>query len=171
MMRRPCACGVGGLLVIALLMGALGCGALNHAGEVKRLRSLFPVLEKHQITGFNNQDWCRAIEFSGGAFATTTRPTGIYMLNSPPASFTPAAEAVFAEVVLAIQRSGSACSGLKFLRYEKGRLVAGVFNCSADFSRHHYYYAPGYTLPADLPRELEYQAIDPDWYYEWEDWN
>ncbi|MFI1995260.1 hypothetical protein [Actinoplanes sp. NPDC020271] len=32
-------------------------------------------------------------------------------------------------------------------------------------------YHPGYTLPQAKPGELEFQRIDADWYYMWEDWN
>jgi hypothetical protein len=88
-------------------------------------------------------------------------------------AFESEAEAAFRQVREALDATGVNIGAVNYSEFNAdGSLAYASFGIHAgDFDRFAYIYDPGGALPESFPHEFEYTRINPDWYFEWEDWN
>lgn len=146
------------------------------ADDVQKLAATFPVLEALRVRGFRNQDWCRFIDYPRGAF--TNLPAGddsgtCNLFDGKALAFDDAAKADFDEVRQALDASGVLGNWVLYITYDAdGRLNGADFAVQGGaFDRWTYVYDPGGAVPEEIPNEEEYDVINDDWYFKWEDWN
>jgi hypothetical protein len=144
----------------------------NAKREVRKLERIFPILEVYHVEAFRDQDWCSVFEYSRGAYATNVRSTCIYLLNSEPKEFDSVAQADFDIVKNAIEkRVGSNVIIISHIEYVEGKVKSAVFDYGFFSGFDRLVYNPGYSLPEDIPNEMEHTRINEEWYSVWEDWN
>ena len=73
----------------------------------------------------------------------------------------------------ALRKTGAGVESVEGARYSPdGKLVYAEFGFVKGVYKGFYVYSPGYReLPVSIPHEREYQRINDEWYYYWEDWN
>jgi hypothetical protein len=170
--------------LLAASLGLLvGCGGMSKAPspdemakDSAALQQVFPVLEELDVTGFRNQDWCRYLTYSRGKFVFTDSPdnadTCMFEGNGQP--FDDAATRDFQAVSDALGKTDLTVQIADYIEFDAaGHVSTATFDLeSAGFSGYwRYIYEPGAPLPEDMESELLSTRIDPDWYFQWEDWN
>jgi hypothetical protein len=125
--------------------------------DVANLPTIFHQLEKLKITAYRNQDWCKNIAYQRGKFSNNLRSTTCNLFEGQPQTMDPRAEQDFQEISLRLTAIGAS------IRYLSAKYDT-LCRCS-------YIYQPGYTLPPNMGGEMEYTAINSNWYFVWEDWN
>jgi hypothetical protein len=141
--------------------------------DVTNLTPVLLALEDLHAEAYRNQDWCRNISYSGGAFSNNSESSTCNLFDEPPADFTAAANTDFARIEDALNRSGVWVYAVRQIAYENGRMTHAEFDLVAapwEFDRWSYIYDPGGPLPEGMENEEVYTRIDADWYFHWEDW-
>ena len=74
---------------------------MSHSVATHRLEQTLPFIEQHHLSAYRNQDWCKNIAYTRGAFSSISVSQGMeqdcnYNLASPAQPFDNYAEADFA---------------------------------------------------------------------------
>jgi hypothetical protein len=72
---------IGVLLIAGSLMRCTA--ARDTFGDVERLETVFPLLEKYKVVSIRQQDWCSAFQYNRGSFSTNTASNCTYALSEP----------------------------------------------------------------------------------------
>jgi hypothetical protein len=138
--------------------------------DVANLPAIFQQLEKLEITAYRNQDWCKNIAYQRGKFSNNLQSTTCNLFKGQPQTMDPRAEQDFQEIALRLTAIGASIRYLSAKYDGSNHLMEAEFHLDT-LCRCSYIYQPGYTLPPNMSSEMEYTAIDPNWYFVWEDWN
>jgi hypothetical protein len=166
-----------GVVVVALIPACSSAltgspflsSAINNA---QRLEQVIPRLEQLQVRQFRNQDWCKNFFYARGKFSSAPNNGNCNQSKDKSGLFTPQAEQKFHEAEHALSDSGLKVRMVLAEFNEQDRIRYAEFHLDCFFCRTRYVYAPQYKrLPEDIPNELEYEAIDENWYLVQEDWN
>jgi hypothetical protein len=140
--------------------------------DVASLRQVLPALAELRLADYRNQDWCRSIAYSGGRFSNTQEST-CNLFDGATAEFTIQADADFARVADALDRSGVWVYWVSIQYDEHGRIVYAEFDLVPPpwiFVYWSYVFDPGAPLPEDTANDQWFTRIDSDWYFRLMDW-
>lgn len=158
--------------VLALcLFGLTACGQSSpqqRQRDTSNLSRSLAVLEQFQVSAYRNQDWCKNIAYEQGKFSDNLDST-CNLFTGQSQAFTSQAKTDFAQVEKTLKQSKVRLHYLSVDYVPNGKIRRAEFALSSGGNS--YVYEPGYKLPKDVPNELEYSAINQDWYYFWQDWN
>jgi hypothetical protein len=152
----------------------VSCGrpnAAQHQRDVANLPKVFSTLETLQVKAYRNQDWCKNVAYQRGRFSSNLKASTCNLFDGVPISMDDRAKQDFQIVSSSMATTGV---GINFLsaKYDRSnRLIRAEFHLSTA-CRCSYVYQPRFDrLPANMQGEIEYTAINSDWYFVWEDWN
>lgn len=162
------------LQFVILTILLVGCGVPDpnrHQRDVASLPQVFSALQALKVKNYRNQDWCKNIEYHRGAFSGNLKSTTCNLLDGKPVAMDDRAEQDFQAIATAMATTGVGIHYLSANYDSADRLVGATFNLST-ICRCSYVYRPRYKrIPENMQGEIEYTAINPDWYFVWEDWN
>ena len=124
------------LLISFLLISSLftvSCGPKgkrNTKGTAAKIELLFPLFESYQLGAFRNEDWCKAIEYRRGRYATSSGKNCIGILTGNRREFDQAARRDLVVINSGIRKTHGPLRVVTAVRYsDKGKLTYGVFDC------------------------------------------
>jgi hypothetical protein len=158
------------VLLNFLLISCGRPGAADHQRDVANLPKIFSVLKTLKVKAYRNQDWCQNISYKGGNFSSNLEASTCNLFEDKPVSMNDRAKQDFQAVSNAMATTGVSIHYLSAKYDSSDRLIEAEFNLST-ICRCSYVYQPQYTLPNNMGGEMEFTAINPDWYFVWEDWN
>jgi len=151
---------------------ALGCGssilpADTRSDIVARLDEVRPAVDAMELLAYRNLRWCRNIVYAHGAFSSDPSDSTCNLFEEQPVDFDAQATADFDALVQRLSDAGVDVSAIRRrpASAQEGDRLRFTIGQST------FVYSPGYTLPESDRGELEFFAIDADWYYYWQDWN
>jgi hypothetical protein len=154
-----------------LLVGCGVPGAGEHQRDVANLPQVFSALQALKVKNYRNQDWCKNIAYNRGGFSSNLTRTTCNLFDGKPIAMDERAKQDFQTIATAMAKTGVGIDRLSANYDSADRLVGATFNLST-ICRCSYVYHPSYQrLPENMQGEMEYTAINPDWYFVWEDWN
>jgi hypothetical protein len=154
-----------------LLVGCGIPGASEHQRDVANLPKVFSALQVLKVKDYRNQDWCKNIAYKRGGFSSNLTSTTCNLFDGKPIAMDERAKQDFQTIATAMATTGVGIDRLSANYDSADRLVGATFNLST-ICRCSYVYRPSYKrLPENMQGEMEYTAINPDWYFVWEDWN
>jgi hypothetical protein len=138
--------------------------------DVTNLPKAFSILEQLQVQAYRNQDWCKNIFYKGGKYSNNNEATTCNLFDGKAKAFDSQTERDFKAVEGTINSTNVRLHYFS-AEYEKaGKLIQADFDlaqCPCSYT-----YSPNYTkLPEDIPNEMEYSAVNKDWYFVKRDWN
>jgi hypothetical protein len=145
-------------------------GATEHQRNIANLPKVFSALQALKVKDYRNQDWCKNIDYQRGGFSSNLTATTCNLFDSKPSVMDDRSQQDFQTIANAMATTGVGINYLSAKYNSSDRLVGATFNLST-VCRCSYVYQPGYRLPANMKGEMEYTAINSDWYFVWEDWN
>jgi hypothetical protein len=152
----------------------VSCGIPNsvqHQRDVKNLPKVFSTLQTLKVKAYRNQDWCKNIAYQRGLFSSNIETSACNLFDGKSIAMDDRAKQDFQTISNAMATTGVNIHFLSAKYDRSNRLIGATFNLSTP-CRCSYIYEPGYTqLPENFKGELEYTAINSDWYFLWEDWN
>jgi hypothetical protein len=154
---------------LLLTVGLTACGgSRDPQADVERLTNALPVLQQLQVENYRNQDWCKNLAYQQGKFSNNRESTTC-RIDETSQFFTDQANQAFGQVTSAIQQTQVPLYAVVVDYGSDGRIRRAEFLLTRPGG---YIYEPGYrALPESLPNELEYTAVNQDWYSYWQDWN
>ena len=157
--------------LIGLVVGSawlLGCqpGA-NRPAEVDALRDILPILERHQVREFRNEDWCLVLRYVRGTFAETDSPETCLLTGGAAKAFDSQASADFDEMKRLMNGTTVDPSYVLIEYSSTGSIRSAVFETGcAGCSVGRYIYEPngpsGSRVRGPDTSEVEIQA---DWFW------
>jgi hypothetical protein len=158
------------LLSSLLLVGcSLGITKERQKQDATNLPKAFSILEQLQVQAYRNQDWCKNIFYKGGKFSNNNEATTCNLFDGKAKPFAQA-QGDFKIVESAIASTGLELHYFSADYGKGGKLIRADFDlaeCPCTYT-----YSPNYSkLPEDIPREMEYSAVNKDWYFVKRDWN
>jgi hypothetical protein len=154
-----------------LLFGCGVPGTGEHQRDIAKLPQVFSALQALKVKNYRNQDWCKNIAYKRGNFSGNLTSTTCNLFDGKPISMDERAKQDFQTISNAMATTGVGIHYLSASYDSTDRLVGATFNLST-ICRCSYVYRPRYgRLPKNMQGEMEYTAINPDWYFVWEDWN
>ena len=147
----------------ALLLSAGGCGegpsGITAARTTAKLESTFPLLESFHVIAFRHENWCQAIEYKRGRYASSSGKACVGILSGSRRPYDAAARRDHATILTAIREAHDGVHLLKGLRYGlEGNLVFGIFDCSTDKGDLIYIYS---KAPLDPEKKIEGHRFKP----------
>ena len=161
------------LLIILVGFSVTGCYAnvpLIRQIDVTNLSKVFGPLEVLKVEDYRNQDWCKNIAYQRGKFSENLESTTCNLFEGQPKPMDDRARQDFQVIARSVAATGVNIDFLSAQYSPAHRLIRADFQLSG-FCRCSYVYSPRYHLPQDLKGEMEFTAINADWYFVWEDWN
>lgn len=160
------------LVVLNILL--VSCGIPNgaqHQHDVANLPKVFSTLQNLKVKAYRNQDWCKNIAYKRGNFSNNSKSLTCNLFAGMPIAMDDRAQQDFQTISSVMATTGV---GIHFLsaQYDRSdRLIRAEFNLSTA-CRCSYIYQPRFNrLPENMTGEIEYTAINSDWYFVWEDGN
>lgn len=167
------------ILVIVTVLALTRNSSRNDKEVVRELQTrILPFIEENQISSFFDQDWCKVIKYRDRFASNSSDPNCAQMSES----FTEEDLKMFEEVEDILNTKVG-----KFVEIDSERPLIGMpehrlligkeslgtaFHIDCFFCRTRYVYSPGYKeLPPNIEAEIEYTAIDNNWYRVEQDWN
>jgi hypothetical protein len=161
-------------LQIALLnIVLIGCGrpgTFEHQRDVVNLPKVFSTLQNLKVTAYRNQDWCQNVAYTRGKFSGNLKATTCNLFDGTPIPMDARSQQDFQTISNAMATTGVSIHYLSAKYDASDRLIGAEFNL-ATICRCSYIYRPRYRLPENMGGEMEFTAINSDWYFVWEDWN
>lgn len=158
-------------IINILLVGCGVPGVGQHQRDVANLPKVFSSLQALKVKDYRNQDWCKNIAYKRGAFSNNIMSTTCNLFDGKPIAMDEQAKQDFQTISDAMSTTGVGIHYLSASYDSADRLVGATFNLST-ICRCSYVYHPRYDrLPENMQGEMEFTAINPDWYFVWEDWN
>ncbi|WP_310487434.1 hypothetical protein [Chamaesiphon sp. VAR_69_metabat_338] len=158
--------------ILTILLVSCGVpGASQHQRDVANLPKVFSTLQTLKVKNYRNQDWCKNIAYKRGKFSGNLTATTCNLFDGKPIAMDDLAKQDFQTISDVMATTGVGINYLSASYDPADRLVGATFNLST-ICRCSYVYRPRYNrLPKNMQGEMEYTAINPDWYFVWEDWN
>lgn len=165
--------------LLLVLIGLLFVGCQLSLGQqrrqVDRLSRSFTTLEQLRVEGYGNEEWCQYITYRRGRFAEKLQPWNCNLFREAPQPFDAQAQRDFEQVERAIAPVGFKIYRILNLKYApNGSIVGASFTFEASGlpgSASQYVYAPAYkALPPDN-LDLDFSAVNQDWYSISYNWN
>ncbi len=142
--------------------------ALRYA-RAKEMMPQLSALAKEKVTFLREQDWCRALAYEKGKFASPLK--GTCTLGDGFQLFTPEAEDRFAALAAQLRALPYQARWISLRYGAGGEIRRAEISLAGWFDDGSLFFEPGYELPEDLPAEQVHSVIDSDWYHQWTDWN
>jgi hypothetical protein len=166
------------VLAIGLAWGISRDLPPGNALVAHRLEVVLPELAASELTLFSDNGDCRELSDRLGSYAAPGSFGDNNRCINPLWSFTPAGDAELARLgELFAGRNWRIDFARLHLDFEAGKIIDGEFSLAGTFwvwsKQRYFHYQPGYgELPADLPGEMHFEAVDANWYVEVvDDWN
>ena len=161
------------LQLVLLIFLLISCGRPNTAEyqrDVANLPKVFSTLKTLKVKAYRHQDWCQNISYKRGNFSSNLAASTCNLFEDRPTAMNDRAKQDFQVVSNAMATTGVSIHYLSAKYDSSDRLIKAEFNLATS-CRCSYVYQPQYTLPKNMGGEMEFTAINPDWYFVWEDWN
>lgn len=121
-----------GLAILALPTACTETSGGAAARTTAQLEQVFPQLEAYQVIAFRHDNWCQAIEYKRGRYASSSGKACISILSGSRRPFDQAARRDHATILTAIRDAHDKIHLLKGFRYDsEGRIEFGIFDCGS----------------------------------------
>jgi hypothetical protein len=162
------------LLFLILGLALVSCGvpkASDHKRDVANLPKVFPILRTLKVKDYRNQDWCKNVAYQRGKFSSNLESTTCNLFDGTPKPMDQQTLRDFQAIANSMATTSVSIHFLSAQYNSSNQLVKAEFHL-ATTCRCSYVYIPQYKqLPENMTGEIEYTAINSDWYFVWEDWN
>jgi hypothetical protein len=164
-------------MVILLILSGGGCSSKLDTDQLHReTRQLYetalPIIAEYRVEGYTYSDNCIAIGYAEGVFASRPDATICRVLfRSRPERLTTGALKDVQHVHAAVTNASSKVGTVRDVQYVGGVITRAVFDYSHGWTRLYLVYEPNYDLPTSVPGEIDYTAIDGNWFAIREDFN
>lgn len=154
---------------LLLAVGLTACGARDPEADTDRLSRILPLLQQFRVEAYRNQDWCKNIAYRQGKFSNNRESNTCNRFDGTPQPFTDQAGQTFDQIATALEQTRVPLYAIQVKYAPDGTIRQVEFRLANSGG---YLYHPGYKfLPTSLANELEYKAVNQDWYRYWQDWN
>lgn len=166
--------------IVALLLGVstAACfhlpepNAVEMARAADELERVLPLLDELGVQEYRNQDWCRTLDYRGGAFSTNLESSTCNLFEETPVEFTEQGDRDFNAVRAALAGTGVRIRMVSRLPAIDEWKARTEFNAiGGDFDSWYYVYESGYVPHETIEGEWVPTWIDADWFFVWMDWN
>jgi hypothetical protein len=138
--------------------------------DIANLPQTFNILEKLQVRDYRNQDWCKNIAYKGGKFSNNNGRSTCNLFEGHAKEFDSQSDHDFQAVDRAITNANIKIYYMSAEYDRTGKLTQAEYTLAQCPCT--YVYSPAYKqLPPNQGKEMEYTAINQDWYFEITDWN
>ena len=158
-----------GLAMLALLAARPSPSAAPldpRAAAVRALARVIPILRDWKVSAYRNQDWCRNLAYSRGAFADTEFPETCNLFEGQARPFDDRALEDFRRLEDAL-RSEDVDVLYVNAYFDRSGLTSAAFHMADACARCTdlvYFYEPGYVLSDDVPFVERSIPLTNDWY-------
>lgn len=152
---------------IALLSLLAACGEKlgGGSGTATRLEQVFPLLESHHVIAFRNDDWCQAIEYKRGRYASSSGSACVSILSGSRRPFDDAARRDHATILAGIRGAHEGVRLIKGLQYDgMGDITFGIFDCGSGDGDLIYVFSKDALDPGKTVDGHSLKSIAPSWY-------
>jgi hypothetical protein len=158
------------LAVLNILL--VSCGIPNsaqHQRDVANLPKVFSTLQSLKVKAYRNQDWCKNVAYQRGNFSNNLKASTCNLFDGIPIGMDDKSRQDFQTISSAMATTGVNIHFLSAKYDRSDRLIGAEFNLSTP-CRCSYVYQPKFDrLPESMKGEMEYTAINSDWYFVWQD--
>ena len=164
------------LLAASVLVGCGGHGVPDQdrmRRDVEAMKPVLPRLEALHVEVFRDQDWCRTLVYVRGKYSNNNVTTTCNLFEGPGDAFDEQADADFAEIQTILKAAERNFERASMDFDANGTLTWASFDFddgSFGSGYHRYVYEPGGPPAPDPYGDFENTVIEPDWYFQWEDW-
>jgi hypothetical protein len=163
-----------GLLFALLSFSLMSCGIPSTSDQQRDAASLpkvFDTLQTLKVEAYRNQDWCKNVAYQRGKFSGNLKSTTCNLFDGTPQPMDSQATQDFQAIARSMATTGVSIHFLS-AQYDSSNHLTGAEFHLATLCRCSYVYSPQYNhLPENMTGEMEFTAINSDWYFVWADWN
>jgi hypothetical protein len=152
-------------IALLSLISACGKNSGGGSGAATRLEQVFPLLESLHVIAFRHDDWCQAIEYKRGRYASSSGRACVGNLSGSRRPFDDAARRDHATVLAAIRGAHEGGRLIKGIRYDgMGDITFGIFDCGSGDGDLVYVFSKDALDPGQTVDGNSLKSIAPSWY-------
>ena len=152
-------------IALLSLISACGENSGGGSGAATRLEQVFPLLESLHVIAFRHDDWCQAIEYKRGRYASSSGSACVSILSGSRRPFDDAARRDHATILTGVRGAHEGVRLIKGLRYDDmGDITFGIFDCGSADGDLVYVFSKDALDPEKTVDGHSLKSIAPSWY-------
>lgn len=155
-------------LGLVFLCVATSCGGKQQGGgtrTTKHLEQTFPVLESYHVIAFRHDEWCQALEYKRGRYASSSGKSCISILSGSRRPYDQTARRDHAAILAAIRGAHDGVRLLKGLQFDReGRIKFGIFDCSTSDRQQIFVFSMDPLDPKTKIDGHTFRPVSASWY-------
>ena len=152
-------------IALLLLLSACGDNLGGGSGTAARLEGVFPLLRSHHVIAFRHDDWCQAIEYKRGRYASSSGSACVSILSGSRRPFDDAARRDHSTILTGIRGAHEGVRLIKGIRYDSmGDITFGIFDCGSGDGDLVYVFSKEALDPGKMVDGHSLKSIAPSWY-------